>query len=798
MPERRRRHDTPDSGHLLWYTSPAERWSEALPIGNGRSGGMVYSGHHVERVQLAETTAWSGAPSTADVNPSARAMIGRIRELLFAGRNGEAQQLVNEHLLGRPTSFGTNLPLPELIIGSGHRGPVTGFRRSLDLRDAIVRTSYEADRLPWSREVFASHPDRVLAVRIEAGRRGAVRLTARFGDCVFPARASASGDVLVLHGRATETLHSDGQAGVDIQVRVRLLLDGGTAIAADGRIEVTGADAVTFLIGIGTSWAGADPDEEARAITDRAAALGYAELRARHVADYQQLFERVTLRLGPTSPDRRVLPTDERRLAYATGGRDPELESLFFQYGRYLTIAGSRADSPLPLALQGLWNDGLASSASWTNDFHLDMNTQQNYWAAEVTNLPESHEPLIALVGRLSQTGRDTAATMYGLPGWVAHTVTNAWGYSAPGRGAGWGLHVTAGAWIALHLWEHYEFSQDTGYLRERAYPVLRGAAEFFLAYLCPHPERGWLVTGPSESPENWYLSPAGDACAASMGSTCDRVFVDALFSACIQAAALLGVDAALSERLARARALLPPFQIGKHGQLQEWLEDWDEAEPNHRHTSHLCALYPFRQITPRTTPGLARAAEVTIDRRMAAPGWQQTEWVEANFIGFYARLGRGDRARSHLRALIGAAAEANLLTFSAGGVAGATQNIYSFDGNPGGTAGLAEMLLQSDGEELELLPALPAAWPDGTVTGLRARGGLSADIHWRDGRLLSARITAGRTRRMRVRYGQAAADESFTAGEPRWIDSFTPLSATLSGHAVSFTRRACSGPRSG
>ena len=775
MPERRTVHDIPASGHLLWYPSPAERWFEALPVGNGRCGGMVYSGYHAERVQLAETTAWSGAPSVTDVSPSAQAMLPRIRELLFSGRNGEAQELVNEHLLGRPTSFGTNLPLPELIIDFPRPGPVTGFRRSLDLRDAIARTSYEAGGVPWSREVFASHPERVLAVRVEAGEHGACQLTARFGDCVFPAQVSASDHDLVLNGRATETLHSDGQAGVDVQVRVRLVLDGGAAMITDGRIEVTGADAVTFLIGIGTSWAGADPEAEARAITDRAAAVGYPELRARHVADYQELFDRVTLSLGPSSPDRQSLPTGDRRLAYARDGQDPELESLFFQYGRYLTIAGSRADSPLPLALQGLWNDGLASSASWTNDFHLDMNTQQNYWAAEVTNLPECHEPLIALVGRLSRAGQDTAARMYGLPGWVAHTVTNAWGYSAPGSGAGWGLHVTAGAWIALHLWDHYEFGQDTRYLRERTYPVLRGAAEFFLAYLCPHPERGWLVTGPSDSPENWYLSPAGDTCAASMGSTCDRVFVDELFSACIRAAAILGVDATMSERLARARALLPPFQIGKHGQLQEWLEDWDEAVPSHRHTSHLCALYPMRQITPRATPGLARAAEVTLDRRIAAPGWEQTEWAEANFIGFYARLGQGDQARSHVRALIGAAAEANLLTYSAGGVAGAAQNIYSFDGNAGGTAGIAEMLLQSDGAELELLPALPAAWAEGTVTGLRARGGLTVDIHWRDGRLLGARITASSTRRMRVRYGQALADESFTAGEARWIDSFTP-----------------------
>jgi alpha-L-fucosidase 2 len=761
-----------DSGPLLWYTRPAQRWFEALPVGNGRCGGMVYSGGRVERIQLAETTAWSGGPATTDVSPTALAWLPEIRRLLFGGSNGEAQELVNEHLLGHPTSFGTNLPLPELMIGfTDHGLGVTDFRRSLDLRDAIVRAGYLTGDLSWSREVFASHPDRVIVVRIEASVPGACGLTAWFGDCVFPVRVSASDHLLVLRGRATERLHSDGQQGVDIQVRVRLMLDGGTARATDGRIEVAGADAVTFLIGIGTSWNGRDPEAEASSLVDRAAGLTYQELRARHVADYQELFGRVTLELGTSDVAVRTLPTDERRLAYAGGGPDPEFESLFFHYGRYLTIAGSREDSPLPLALQGLWNDGLASSASWTNDFHLDINTEQNYWAAEVTNLPESHEPLLALVERLSRTGQDTAAQMYGLPGWVAHTVTNAWGYSAPGQGAGWGLHVSAGAWIALHLWEHYEFNQDAEYLRERAYPVLRGAAEFFLAYLCPHPELGWLVTGPSDSPENWYLSAAGDTCAASMGNTCDRVFVDGIFSACQRAAAILGVDAGLIKRLERARALLPPFRIGKHGQLQEWLDDWEDAAPSHRHTSHLCALYPGRQITPRSSPELARAAEVTLDRRMAAPGWEQTEWVEANFIGFYARLGKGDLAASHVRALIGNAAEANLLTYSVGGVAGATANIYSFDGNPGGTAGIAEMLLQSDGRELELLPALPSAWPEGAVTGLRARGGLSVEIRWRGGRLLGALITADRGTWMRVRYGQVVTVEPFAAGEPRWVE---------------------------
>jgi alpha-L-fucosidase 2 len=577
----------------------------------------------------------------------------------------------------------------------------------------------------------------------------------------------------MLRGRAIETLHSNGKDGTGIQISVRVLAEGGTVRpAGDDRIEVTGADAVTILVGIGSTWGGDDPAAAAASIVGSASGRTYGELRARHVADYQRLFGRVSLDLGKSDEGVRVRPTDERRLAYAEGGHDPELESLFFAYGRYLTIAGSREDSPLPLALQGLWNDGLASSASWTNDFHLDMNTQQNYWAAETTNLAESHEPLIALVERLAAAGRDTAATMYGLPGWVAHTVTNAWGYSAPGRGPGWGLHVTAGAWIALHLWDHYDFGRDIDYLRERAYPVLRAAADFFLAYLCPEPEHGWLVTGPSDSPENWYLSRDGEACAVSMGNTCDRVFVDALFSACIDAADQLGVDAELAGRLEQARALLPPFQVGRRGQLQEWLSDWDEAMPSHRHTSHLCALFPVQQISPRRTPELARAAERTIERRQTAPGWEQTEWAEANFIAYYARLLKGDEAKKHIRALIGDTAGSNLLTFSKAGVAGAAQNIYSFDGNAGGSAGIAEMLLQSDGQEVELLPALPTDWAHGTVTGLRARAGLTVDIYWTAGRLLRACLTADRTVQMRVRRGATVTAKTLRAHEPHWIEA--------------------------
>jgi alpha-L-fucosidase 2 len=355
---------------------------------------------------------------------------------------------------------------------------------------------------------------------------------------------------------------------------------------------------------------------------------------------------------------------------------------------------------------------------------------------------------------------------MYGAPGWVSHTVTNAWGYSAPGSGLGWGLHVTSGIWISLQLWEHFEYNRNLGFLAEEAYPVLRDAARFFLSYLVEEPTNGWLVSGPSDSPENWYRSPDGEQCSISMGATCDRVLVEALFRICVEASELLGIDEALRQQLQQAREKLTPFQIGKHGQLQEWLVDFDEAVPSHRHTTHLIALYPERQITPRDNPELARAAEVTIQRRQSAEGWEQTEWVEANFVVYYARLLKGDLALQHLRNLIGDASEHNLLSYSAGGIAGAEQNIYSFDGNAGGSAGVAEMLVQSTNEEIELLPALPATWTEGTVRGLRARGGFIVDVTWREGRLESALIrsselafTSSELASTTVRYGDDLID---------------------------------------
>ncbi|MFG3023169.1 glycoside hydrolase N-terminal domain-containing protein [Streptomyces sp. NPDC048254] len=750
----------------LWYDRPATRWLEALPLGNGRLGGMVHGGTDRERIQLSESTAWSGGPSATDLSPTAGAQVPRIRELLFAGEHAEAQRLAAEHLLGRPRSFGTNLPLPEVQLAFPDGPPVQDYHRALDLDTGLASVTYEQDGVRVTREVFATNPHGLIAIRLTTDRPGSLGFTLSIQDGLLPGDTTTTDSSVVFSGHAHESLHSDGQQGVALEIHARLEADGGTVHRAGEALRLEGADSAVVYVVVGTDWAGADPRARAESLLSAGLEAGYEAVRAAHVADHRALMRRVSLDLGSAPPDIAALPTGTRRDRLAAGQADDALIALYFQYGRYLTVAGSRHNSPLPLALQGLWNDGLASSAAWTNDFHLDMNTQQNYWAAEPANLAECQEPLFGLLELLADHGRATAGQMYGAPGWVAHTVTNAWGYTAPGSGIGWGMNVTGGAWLALQLWEHFEYGRDETFLRERAYPVLRGAAEFLLAYAVEEPEHGLLVTGPSESPENWYLAPDGSRCSVSMGATADRVFMDALLRICAQSAELLGVDADLRTRIAAARRRLPPFRIGRHGQLQEWLHDYEEAEPSHRHTSHLSALFPERQITPRGTPELARAAEVTIERRQQAPGWEQTEWVEANFTVYFARLLDGDSALKHLTSLIADASEANLMTFSAGGVAGAAQNIYSFDGNAGGTAGVAEMLLQSDGREVELLPALPSGWPEGSVCGLRARGGLTVDIRWRDGRLEAARIRASRAADVRLRYGAGLLDVRLAGGE--------------------------------
>lgn len=746
------------SKYQLWYKTPAEQWLEALPVGNGRMGAMVFGGVRQEKIALSESTVWSGAPSSTDVNPEALSHLKEIRDLMFQGQYHEAEALCQKDLLGRPTSFGTNLPLGDLEINFDVREAATRYRRTLDLDEGIAHVEYLSGSSKFSREVLASNPDNVMVVRLNCSSPHGINAIATLRNQIPGKLAASSQDTLLFRGHAFEKMHSDGHQGIAVETHIRVLSEGGSVSCDGGLLHIHHAHSATLLIAIATNYGGEVPGKQCGEILEKAAVRSYAQLRKTHVADHQALFRRVHFDLGPR-PGSADMPVDKRRQAMKASAPDPELCALFFQYGRYLTIAGSRQDSPLPMALQGIWNDGLASSMGWTDDYHLDINTQQNYWAAEVCNLSECQLPLFKFVEKLRGFGSVTAKSMYGAPGWVTHTVTNPWGYTAPGAGLGWGLFPTAGVWIALQMWEHYRFTGDTTFLRKQLYPIYRDAAAFFLHYLVEDPTRKWLVTGPSVSPENWFITPSGGRCSESMGPTCDRVLVFALFSACIEASQVLKTDEHLRAQLEQARASLPPFQIGRYGQLQEWLEDFKEADPNHRHTSHLLALYPENQISLDGTPALAQAAEVTIERRLGSPNWEATEWGRANFMGYYARLRNGDRAHEQLIGLLTRAAGDNLLTYSQAGVAGAANNIFAIDGNTAGAAGIAEMLLQSQGGNIHLLPALPTAWPDGHVNGLCARGGFQVEMRWREGKLESAALTHSTGADCVVRYGDKTVE---------------------------------------
>lgn len=718
---------------LLWYRRPAARWLEALPVGNGRIGAMVFGGVRQERLGLNESTVWAGRPGDHDPAGGPQEL-AEARRLLLAGRYTEAEEYCRQHLIGRKLSYGTHVPLGDLRLDFAHGESAGGYRRELDMDSGVAAVEYRAGGVVFRREVFVSAPDQVLVVRLAASRRASVSLDARLESEHRPSVSAAGRDGLLLQGRCAE-------GGVRFGCLLRVMNDGGTVSAAGSGLRVENADAVTLLIGAGTDYPGGVSPETAGRHVAAAAAQAYGTLRERHTADHRRLFRRAAIDLGPApSPGR---ATDERLEAVKKGGEDAQLAAQFFQYARYLLIAGSRPGAPLPMNLQGIWNDNLAANMPWTCDYHLDINTQMNYWPAESANLAECHEPLIRFIDRLREHGRKTAKKVYGARGWVAHVFTNAWGYTAPGWSTAWGVHLTAGAWLCMHVWDHYSYSGDREYLAKTAYPILKEAAEFFLDHLFEHPG-GWLVSGPSNSPENRFRTAQGEEAHLSLGPTCDRVCIDDLFAHVIEAGRILGIDSGFREQVRKARARLSPLRIGRHGQLQEWLEDFDEPMRNHRHTSHLLALYPCDQITPRRTPELARAAEVTIRRRLESGNWEDVEWSRANLINFHARLLDGENAARSVFSLLRTLTAPNLLTVSPAGIAGARIEIFVVDGNTGAGAGIAEMLLQSHSGEVCFLPALPGAWGTGSFRGLRARGGLEVDLEWRKGRAVSAVLRAG------------------------------------------------------
>ncbi|TWT82844.1 hypothetical protein CA13_43070 [Planctomycetes bacterium CA13] len=752
----------------LWYRQPAERWLESLPVGNGRLGAMVFGGVDSEHLALNESTFWSGRVEPNVVNPTGRENLSKIRELFFDNKYPEATALVKEHLISDPDNYGTHLPVGDLYLAMQHGDgniDVTNYRRELDLPAAIARVCYSVGQTEFSREVIASHPDDVIVVRLSADQPSNISFDTRFDSQGGPYQVETDGkNRMILTGDARERRHSDGKSGVHSHGIVQVVADGGEVTSSAESLSVRNANSVILYIAINTDYNDVDPKMRSEQQIASAMEKGVDVILKTHLVDHQTLFNRVTLNLGDDKEN--GIPTDERRERLLTSRLDPPLANLFFQYGRYLMIAGSRADSPLPTNLQGIWNDNRACRMPWTCDFHLDINTQQNYWPAEVCNLSECHEPLFRLISKVQESGRRTARDLYGCNGWVCHVFTNAWGYTAPGWGLGWGLHPTGGIWIASHLWERFLFEQDKSFLAEKAYPVLKDAAHFFLDYLAVDPNTGYLVSGPSISPENAFYGPDGTRGAESMGTVHDQVLIRDLFQSCIDASEILQCDSEFRAKLIAAMKRLPPLKIGKHGQLQEWFEDFAEAVPNHRHTSHLVALFPGSQITPDGTPKLADAARVTIKRRLSQPDWEDVEWSRANMICFEARLRDGDAALRNLTGLMRDLSDVNLLTFSAAGIASAQHNIAVVDGNLAASAGMAEMLLQSHGNEIHLLPALPSAWPTGSFEGLRARGHFEVSATWKEGELASVAITSLSGNPLRIRSAELVKELLTSVGQ--------------------------------
>lgn len=735
---------------MLWYRSPADKWLEALPIGNGRLGAMVFGGIDDDVLDLHESTCWSGEPSLDNCNPEGPAKIPIIQDLLFKGEYEKATEIA-QRIVGRNLNYGTHLPFGKLVFShrpGGHTYTVNDYRFELDLSKAVASIEFECRKVNYRREFFCSNPDQVMVARFSASHAARITFEMLFLSTWKPASVrSENGDTLIIDGKARETIHSDGKTGVDLHGRIKAVVRGGSIVAGEDRLFFQGADEVTLFIALGTTFNGNDPAAACKKQLE-AAVLRQEKLYQRHTADHRALFERVGLDLGAT--DVSLLPTDERIAAVQNSGADPALPALFFQYARYLLIAASRENSPLPTHLQGVWNDFKACRIGWTCDYHLDINTQMNYWIAEVGNLSECHEALMRWVeNKLMPSGRHTAKVFYDASGWVAHIFSNAWGFSAPGQATSWGFHPTGGVWVALHLWQHFQFCLDYDFLAARAYPVLKEAAEFFLDYMVVHPEYGWLVSGPSCSPENAYVHN-GKPAHLTMGPTCDRVLIFELFKSCIEATEILDCDEKMRIQLKEAFSRLSPLQTGKYGQLREWLEDHEEIEPFHRHTSHLLALYPFDQITPTETGALAAAAEVSVMRRKSHEKWNGGTFAQANMILHFARLGEAEKAYDCLHELFMNPNQlgANLFVL--------LHTVFEMDGNTGPAAGIAEMLLQSHSNEIRLLPALPDEWPEGRVKGLRAKGGFVIDMSWEKGTLIEAEFYSRCGAPFRLRSGDS------------------------------------------
>ena len=735
----------------LWYAQPAKVWMESLPIGNGRLGAMTYGGIEEEKLALNESTMWSGQYNENQNKPFGREKMNQLRKLFFEGKLSEGTRIAGDNLHGNQTSFGTHLPIGDLKMQFIYpEGKVTDYRRSLSLDEAVSSVSFNSGGVNYKREYFATNPDNVLVLRLTADKQKSITMNMGL-DLMRQADLSVENNQLVFTGKVDFPLHGPG--GVCFEGRIAVLADNGEVKMEQSGVSIKEADAVTLIVDVRTDYKSPDYKTLCADGVEKAAAKSYDELKQAHIKDYNTLYNRVSIHFGQDA--NRAMPTDVRWKQVKEGKTDTGLDALFFQYGRYLTIASSRENSPLPIALQGFFNDNKACNMGWTNDYHLDINTEQNYWAANVGNLAECNAPLFTYIKDLAHHGAKTAEVVYGCKGWTAHTTANVWGYTPASSTIIWGLFPMAGSWIASHLWTQYEFTQDKQYLAETAYPLLKGNAQFILDFLAKDPKSGYLMTGPSISPENWFRTAGGEEMVASMMPACDRELAYEILSNCVRASEILDTDREFADSLRTAIAQLPPIQLRANGAIREWFEDFEEAHPNHRHTSHLLALYPFSQITLEKTPELAEAARKTIENRLSAENWEDTEWSRANMICMYARLKDAQEAYKSVQLLQGKLSRENLMTVSPGGIAGAEGDIYSFDGNPAGTAGMAEMLIQNHESYVEFLPCLPVEWKDGSFKGLCLKGGAEATAEWTNAVINKASLKATADQVLKVKIPQ-------------------------------------------